>query len=356
MSLRHVHRYAFSAFGGPLQERIDELPEPVGSEITVRVSHCGMCHSDLHFHAGGFDLGDGQMSSLTKAGATLPITLGHEIAGEVLDVGPEVRDLRPGQAVVVYPWLGCGECPTCQRGDEHLCGRAMRNLGLQLPGGYADLVRVPHERYAVPIGTLEPARAATLACSGITALGAIRQLGELGAQHTVAVIGCGGVGLMAVALLTALSKARVIAIDPDAAKREAALQCRAAQAHDPSAPEAGRAIARANPQGIDAVLDFVGSEASTAMAQSLVRRAGQIVVVGLYGGQWRIPIPLLPLRSLRISGSYVGGLQDLRELVALAQRMSLPAVPLQLRPLAQANEALADLAAGRVVGRTVLTP
>ena len=85
------------------------------------------------------------------------MTLGHEIGGEVVEVGPEVQGLAVGERVVVYPWIGCGEidkCAACARGDDHLCVRGARNLGLQLPGGYADLVRVPHDRYVVPIGTL----------------------------------------------------------------------------------------------------------------------------------------------------------------------------------------------------------
>ena len=204
----------------------DELAAPTGHEVTVRITHCGMCHSDLHIQAGGFDMGGGKMSSLERAGTKLPVTMGHEIGGEVVEIGPDAQGVKLGDKVIVYPWLGCGVCPVCERGDDHLCPRASRNLGIQLPGGYADLVRVPHAKYLVPIGSLEPARAATFACAGITAYGAISKLNPLTAEDHVAVIGCGGVGMTAVALLSATSPAKVVAIDPDPAKREAALQQR----------------------------------------------------------------------------------------------------------------------------------
>jgi D-arabinose 1-dehydrogenase-like Zn-dependent alcohol dehydrogenase len=258
--------------------------------------------------------------------------------------------------VVVYPWLGCGNCPVCATGNEHLCPRAVRNLGIQLPGGYADLVRVPHARYLVPIGSLSPARAATFACAGITASGALRRLPALTADDHVAIVGCGGVGMTAVALLSASSKVRIVAIDPDAAKREAALRHGAVLAFDPSAPDALKTIGRACAFDVAAAVDFVGSESSSSLAVNLVRRSGLVVIVGLFGGEFRLPLPMFPLKSLQITGSYVGGLQDLRELIAMAQRVTLPEIPLDLRPMQEVNQALRDLAMGRVVGRVVLQP
>ena len=356
MDYRCAHRWAFPKWGGPLEEMSDELPAPTGREVTVRITHCGMCHSDLHIQAGGFDMGGGKMSSLERAGTKLPVTMGHEIGGEVVEVGPEVTDAKVGDKVIVYPWLGCGQCPVCQRGDDHLCTRASRNMGIQLPGGYADLVRVPHERYLVGIGSLEPARAATFACAGITAYGAISKLDPLGADDHVVIIGCGGVGMTAVALLSATSPAKVVAVDPDPAKREAALRHGAAMAFDPKEPDALKAIGKACNMNIAGAVDFVGAESTSSLAVNLVRRTGQVIIVGLFGGEFRMPLPMFALKSLRISGSYVAGLNELRELVALAQRVELPQIPLDLRPLAGVNQALDDLANGRVVGRVVLQP
>ncbi|MCY7307812.1 MAG: alcohol dehydrogenase [Rhodoferax sp.] len=356
MKFTCAHRWAFTAWGGKLEATEDALQPVQGHEVTLRVTHCGICHSDLHIQEGGFDMGGGKLSSLERAGTRLPVTMGHEIVGEVVELGPEVSGVTLGQLVVVYPWLGCGACPVCLRGDEHLCVKAARNLGIQLPGGYADLTRVPHERYLVPVGSLDPARAATFACAGITALGAIRKLPVMVADDWVAVIGCGGVGMTAVALLSATSAARIVAIDPDPSKREAALRHGATAAYDPNAADALKTINKACGSNIAGALDFVGAESSSALAVGLVRRVGQVVIVGLFGGEFRMALPLFALRSLSITGSYVAGLNELRELVALAQRVQLPEIPLDLRPLDTVNQALDDLANGRVVGRIVLQP
>ena len=271
-------------------------------------------------------------------------------------MGLDVEGVALGARVVVYPWLGCGACAVCERGDDHLCPKASRNLGIQRPGGYADLVRVPHERYLVPIGTLAPERAATFACAGITAYGAISKLRPMTAEDYVAIVGCGGVGMTAVALCSVLSQARVVAIDPDPAKRAAALDHGAAMAFDPAAPDALKTIGKACGFNVAGAVDFVGSEASSSLAVNLVRRTGQVIIVGLFGGEFRMPLPMFALKSLQITGSYVGSPNDLRELIALAQRVTLPQIPLDLRPLAGVNQALQDLAQGRVVGRVVLQP
>lgn len=356
MKYQCAHRWAFNLWGGPLEVREDALQPATGHEVTLRVTHCGMCHSDVHIREGGFDMGGGKLSSFERAGVKLPVTMGHEIVGEVVDVGPDVTGVALGDHVVAYPWLGCGECAVCATGDEHLCVKAARNLGIHAAGGYADAVRVPHEKYLVPIGTLAPARAATFACAGITALGAIRKVPTTSADDWVAVIGCGGVGMTGVALLSATSKAKIVAIDPDAAKREAALANGAALAFDPGAPDAFKTISKACGGNIAAAIDFVGSETSSSLAVNLVRRTGMVVIVGLFGGEFKMPLPMFALRSITITGSYVGGLNDLRELVALAQRETLPEIPLDIRPLSTVNQALEDLTKGRVVGRVVLQP
>ena len=136
----------------------------------------GVCHSDIHFWEGVYDLGSGNKMTLKDRGVTLPLTMGHEISGEVVKAGPDAK-MKTGTSCVVYPWLGCGECPTCKRGEENLCAVKTRSMGVFMPGGYAEYVLVPHERYCVELGKLDPAEAAPLACSGITTYSALKKFG-----------------------------------------------------------------------------------------------------------------------------------------------------------------------------------
>jgi len=112
MKFRCAHRWAFTRWGGPLETLEDPLEPATGNEVTIRVTHCGICHSDLHIRAGGFDMGGGRMSSLERAGTRLPVTMGHEICGEVVEVGPEVRSVAAGDSshgeAPAKPWFAIG--------------------------------------------------------------------------------------------------------------------------------------------------------------------------------------------------------------------------------------------------------
>ena len=126
---------AIVEYGAPLQEVTLDTPVPQGTEILVKVTHCGVCHSDVHLHDGYFDMGGGNKLDV-RGGRKLPFTLGHEIEGEVIAVGPDAEGVKVGDQRVIFPWIGCGSCPTCNRGDEHLCNKP-RALGINVAGGYA---------------------------------------------------------------------------------------------------------------------------------------------------------------------------------------------------------------------------
>ena len=215
---------------------------------------------------------------------------------------------------------------------------------------------VPHPRYLIDVEGIDPAVAATLACSGLTAWGAIRRAGAVREDETIAVMGCGGVGQAALEFLRMRGSRRVVALDPSADKR-AMVEARGhARALDPSAPDAAEALGKAAEGRLAAVLDFVGSEATAALALGALAKGGRYVVVGLFGGRLRYPLPFIPVRVLSILGSYVGSLDELRELVMLLRRDGAPDLAVEARPLAEAGQAVADLEAGRVTGRLVLTP
>ena len=128
-----MQRASLVDYGKPLQATEAATPKPQGSEVLLRITHCGVCHSDLHLQDGYFDLGGGQKLDV-RGNRPLPFTLGHEIAGTVEAVGPEAKGVEPGRFYAAYPWIGCGKCGLCARGDEHLCN-APRVLGVTVDGG-----------------------------------------------------------------------------------------------------------------------------------------------------------------------------------------------------------------------------
>ena len=343
--------YQVVDFGKPLQLARRAIEPPQGAEVVVRISACGVCHSDLHMAEGFFDLGDGKHFGLEKV-LKPPRTLGHEIVGTVVAQGPDATG-ELGRSAIVFPWIGCGQCALCARGDEHLCARP-ESLGTTRDGGFSTHVRVPHPKYLVDHSGIDAAFAATLACSGLTAYSALKKVPKATEQAPVVIIGAGGVGLAAVALAKALHGLGPIVVDIDPAKRQAALDAGASRVVDPSDPDAAKSLARSSSEGIAAVLDFVGSSRTFEFANAVVGKGGKIIIVGLFGGSATLQLPLIPMRSISIGGSYVGSLAELRELVALAQKGVLPALPLSARKLSEVQNVLDELRAGKVTGRAIL--
>ncbi len=341
--------------GQPLELVERPVPQPQGSEVLVKVKAAGLCHTDLHLWEGHYDLGGGKKLTLAERGIKPPITLSHEIAGEVVSGGPDAGALQVGQAVLIHPWIGCGECAACQRGEENICIKP-QSLGVVRPGGFAEYVIVPHAKYLVPLDGIDAAEAAPLACAGVTTFSALKKFGMRIHEGPVVIIGAGGLGLMAIQVLKALGGRGAVVVDVDASKREAALAAGALATIDARAPDAAQQIIAATNGGARAVLDLVGATATVTLAMAASARGGHIVICGLMGGDLTIALPTIPMRPLTLQGSYVGTVEELRELVALVQRGALKPIPVNRRPLAQANEALQALHQGQVVGRTILVP
>ncbi len=341
--------------GAPLQLAEHPTPAPVGAEVLLKVLASGVCHSDLHISDGYFDLGGGKRLSIADRGIKLPLTMGHESVGEVVAVGPDARGVKVGDRRLVHPWMGCGECAVCMRGDEQLC-RTPRSLGVFRPGGYSDHLVVPHPRYLFDIAGLPVAAAAPLACSGVTTYGALKKVGSVLKSEPILIIGAGGLGLMCLALHKAMGGDAAIVVDVDPAKREAARKGGAQTVIDGNAADAAQQIVDATKGGVWAAIDLVGSSTSARLGLDSLIKGGKLVVVGLYGGDITLPLPVLPMRAITLQGSYVGSLTEMTELLDLVRRTGLPPLPVATRPLSEVNAALADLRAGKVVGRVVLVP
>jgi len=216
---------------------------------------------------------------------------------------------------------------------------------------------VPHPRHLFDIGKLTPAQAAPLACSGVTTYSALKKVGPVLKDEPVVIIGAGGLGLMAIALHKAMGGKSVIVVDIDPVKREAAKKAGAMLVVDGKAPDAAKQVQAATNGGAWAVIDFVGaSDTARLGVDCLTTKGGKLIIVGLFGGDITMPTPFFPMRALTIQGSYVGSLTDMKELMELVARTGPPPVPLTERPLEDANAALNELKAGKVVGRVVLTP
>ena len=340
--------------GAPLKEIELPTPEPKGTEVLLEVTHCGVCHSDLHIWEGYYDVGGGKKMSLKDRGVTLPLAMGHEIVGRVAKLGPDATGVKVGDLRIVFPWLGCGKCATCLADEDNMCTVAARSLGVYANGGYGTHVIAPHPRHLVDPGTLDPALAATYACSGITVYSAIRKAMPIPPDEAIVLVGAGGLGLNAIAVLKAMEHRHIVVVDVSAEKREAALKAGAHKVVDGSGEGVAQRIIDAAGGPVLAVIDLVNGTQTARFAFDALRKGGRLIQVGLFGGELMLPLPIMAIRALTVRGSYVGNVKELRELVALAQTGKLPALPVATVPQNQAYDALMRLKDGKVTGRLVL--
>lgn len=338
----------------PLESFELPTPEPQGTEVLIEVTHCGVCHSDLHFWKGEYNMGGGKILKLADRGVELPRSPGHEIAGRVAKLGPQATGVKVGDVRVVYPWLGCGHCEVCATGDDNLC-TAQRSIGVVRNGGFGSHVVVPHARYLADPGNVDPALAATYACSGLSVLSAVKKLPRLAPDKPIVLIGAGGLGLLAIAVLQAFGHRHIVSVDLDPAKRAAALEAGATQAVDGAADGLPARIATACGAPVAAVLDFVNNDGTARVAFDVLGKGGTLVMVGVAGGELPLSLAGMIFRALTIRGSNTGTPADLREVLALANSGKLKPTPVQCCPVDKVNETLLDLKAGRVMGRAVLT-
>ena len=326
-------------------------PGPGEGEVLLKVLAAGVCQTDVHLrHAPG----------LIGAPGTV---LGHEIAGEVVELGPGVTGVKPGERVVVHPCWSCGHCDACLAGRQNACrGTGSRfapppTPGVTRNGGIADYIAVPASS-VVQIGELDPAVAAVLADAGLTpyhAVAAVRD--RLAPGSSVVVIGVGGLGHLAVQMLKALTPARVMGVDinADALAAVGGLLDLALPSEDASIE---RIVEATRGAGADVVFDLVGTDATMKFAASVVAPYGDIRFIGLscgcFGLQARADDATLPW-GVTISRPYSGTYQDLRGVIALAQA-GLIAPVVSRHGLDDAIPILDALEDGHVHGRAVLIP
>ena len=332
------------AIGEALRADDVPMPEPTGQEVRIRVAGCGVCHTDLHVIDG------------TQTRVELPITLGHEVAGWVDAMGPAAEDIVGiGDAVVVHGGWGCGECRECRAGAEQRCERSVAP-GFQADGGYAEAMLVPHPRHLVPLADLDPVRAAPLADAGVTPYRAVRRAERwLVPGARVLLIGCGALGQFALQYLRLVPDAGrdlIVGVSELSAERLARAAGLGADIGLLGGEPDGWIEALGGRPGV--VLDFVGTDATLALAASTVAPDGLVVLIGEAGGSLAFGFDRIPIESWLTTVAW-GSHDDLRRVVGLARGGQLE-WDVEAMPMAEAAAAHALLRAGKVTGRLVLVP
>jgi propanol-preferring alcohol dehydrogenase len=333
------------AAGEPLRIEEVPLPEPDGSEVRIKVAGCGVCHTDL------------LIARTSRIRVERPVTLGHEVAGWVDTSGPgAAADLRrarlsPGDAVVVFGGWGCGACAQCAAGQEQRCDRSA-SPGFQRDGGYAEYLLVPHARYLVPLGDLDPVQAGPLADAGVTPWRAVeRATAWLQPGARVLLIGLGGLGQFALQYLRRLPDLTIAVRELSPEKLALADELGA----DLGLLRGDEALVELGLGGpADVVFDLVGDDASLDYAVRNVAPGGLVSLVGEGGGRFGFSFDTVPVEASLTTTAW-GSLADLRDVVRLARRGRLRWT-VERMPLRRARSAHDRLLAGSVRGRIVLVP
>jgi alcohol dehydrogenase, propanol-preferring len=320
-------------------------PRPGPGELVLQVAATGVCHSDVFIR-----------NALPALRMVLPVTLGHEVVGTVAEVGEGVTRWQPGQLVAAYVLRGCGRCSACGRGQDNLCRSGYQGLGTHFDGGMADYVLVRADAVA-DAGGLDPVAAVPLTDAGLTAFHAVNSLARDCHPARTLVIGIGGLGHMAVQMVANWGETEVIAVDRDPARLELARRLGAHQTVTADGNETNAVLDIAEGREVDAVLDFVGTDSTLALAAAVTNRGSQIVVAGLGGGVIRFEAlsvsTMFPEVSLRRVSA--GSRPELDQVLALGRSGALHTQTVTF-PLDQAGAAIDAVDAGSVIGRAVLVP
>jgi propanol-preferring alcohol dehydrogenase len=319
-----------------------ERPRPGDSDVLIQVEACGVCHSDLSIADGDWT----QFAGITK----LPLIVGHEVAGKVVEAGSGVRDLKIGDRVGV-PWIywTCGECEFCREGNENLCVK-QKITGLTVDGGYAEFVKAPASHATKIPDAVSSVQAAPLFCAGVTVYRAIMQAKPQRGER-MAVFGIGGLGHLAIQIAVQLGL-EVAAVDVADDKLALAQSLGATHTFNATATNVVKEMRRRGSAHI--VLVTSGSKAAYDTAFYCVRPTGTLLVVGLPATEISFPAIMMAAGEVNIKASAVGTREDLRHVLALAAEGKLHC-EVATRPLADANAVMEEMRAGKISGRVVLT-
>jgi 2-desacetyl-2-hydroxyethyl bacteriochlorophyllide A dehydrogenase len=326
--------------------KIENVPDPVPGplDIILRVRACGVCGTDLKIVSG----------KIPPPIVNLPHTPGHEIAGEVVAVGSAVRELSPGQKGVVYPYLGCGSCEMCRTERENIC-LSVKRLGFELPGGFAELVRLPAYNFCSFEANLSLVEMAIVPDAVATSYHALKTLANVRAGQEVLIMGVGGLGIHGVQIAKRMG-AKVTAADRREGSLKLARDFGADVTVDVSEESLQKtAFERTGGKGFDVIIENVGSSQSLQETLPCLKRGGRMILVGYD------PCAPYPLQTMQmhynewtLSGARLSTKRELLEVIDLVEKGKIKPVVSRRIPWQKANEAIREIEQGSTVGRTVL--
>ncbi|XP_070555970.1 alcohol dehydrogenase-like isoform X1 [Ptychodera flava] len=351
----------------PLQYIEDHpMPSLPKEGAIVKVSYCGVCHSDVH---------------LWHESPVLPVILGHEMTGTVHAIGDSAENaegLSIGDDVLVYPWIGCEECKFCCAGRTDLCQRdwdpdTTIEMGCSRDGGYAEYVAVPKVKYLVPLPESIPKESAgMLACGMLTAFNVVRtaikyidEIMPITGNCGILVIGGGGLGLSAIKLFKYLVKTKyekecqLLCADIAEDKLSLALEFGCDDVvHWPigdSPEELTKKTMSSFPEGGPRiVLDFVGRKQTFTVAYKSILKHGKLINIGLHGDTAEIPLFDATMKSFGMQCVYAGTIQQMKELVNIFAEGKVTPLPYTVHDLEDAVDLISKLEAGKIEGRAIL--
>jgi NAD+-dependent secondary alcohol dehydrogenase Adh1 len=328
--------------------RLDDVDEPKVSgplDVVVRIGAAGLCRTDLHIQ-------EGQWAE--KSGVKLPYTPGHENAGWVHEIGSGVTNVEVGDTVIVHPFISCGLCRACRRGDDMHC-EIGSFPGIDRDGGFADYLLTSARSVVKLDPSLHPTSIAALADAGLTAIHAVKKaIPVLGPGTRAVVIGAGGLGHIGIQCLKALTAAEIIVVD--LSEKALALAGELGADHtikvDGNHVDAVRELT--DGRGAEAIIDFVGENGAVEDGVAMIQDGGFFYVIG-YGQNIDIPTIDVISREISFIGNLVGTYIDLQDLMTLTAQGQVT-LHTTTYPLDAIDDAMHDLDQGRLQGRGILVP
>lgn len=355
-----------NAFNGRFDIEEIEIGTPIGREVLVEVKACGLCHSDLHLAEANY-------------GTALPAVLGHEVAGVVRAIGPEVKELAVGDHVVGSLVQSCGHCRSCVAGRSYQCEKPGETLRAPEHGqrltrngtavatgwgtaGFAEQTLV-HENQLVKVpDTIPFPQASLLGCSVITGAGAVINAAKIRPGDTVAVIGVGGVGLNAIAGARLAGAARIIAIDLQPAKEAFARKFGATDFVAAGAGDVVETVRTLTGGGVDHAFEVIGLVPTTQQAVQMVRNGGGAYLIGLHhpGVETALQALDLIVRQVELHGVFMGSSNIKHDVPMYADlylqgRFNLDDLVSRQIDIAEINQAYDEIRDSSTIARSVIT-